>query len=487
MGSIHLKPVVERTWAVIPALAILWTGGALRISQYSVNRFPDSGGYIIGESPEDWGLLSFTGQHIRAWPTVLFYAIFQQDDLRIVAQCFLYLTAWTLFLIAWFPPIRKVLAIVGSTVLAALALSPPAWQWNETLLAESTAISFLVIALALFGFGLRATRFQIHLFVASLLSVLVVCLVRVQLLPVLLTLAILSVAVLVIRRHQGWSRGVLLLTVVTVASFLYAGWLNQQIDDYWAQGAAQTTRSTTNFFFLTATDSADDVATDTLYEAAREPSPPCLDGLRASMVDAPGPYVFSTQQTQRCPDGIAWLNSRFNLWYASWIIRNPSYVAQVGSTYLPRAYLFSPYAEIQATPIVIEDYLWYPRSLSIQGWLLWLLIPIGFGIVAVAIPRPASKFAIISLSGIQLSLALGLLIGFLAMNAEEVRVSAVGAHCLIACSITGLLYSVDTFSRMFLRGSTVSPAKDTRTVREVQEQWDPKSQHVTFAEDPLTS
>lgn len=127
---------------------------------------PDS----ISYSAQGWfnfELVSFDGSAARGWPTTLFFAIFPNDSIRILAQLLLSGAAFG-FLIHTLTYVlhgRKARWFFSGSV-ALIATSPQVLQWDSTILGTSLLISSLVFLASMLIRIVMSTKFDSR-FVAS--------------------------------------------------------------------------------------------------------------------------------------------------------------------------------------------------------------------------------------------------------------------------------------------------------------------------------
>ena len=127
-----------------------WIAGLNTARNFRIEVFPDSGGYLIGNSVSEWGNLSFLGESVRAWPTLMFYSFSNSLESKAFLQSILYLSAVTLFLGSTVAFKKSVKSSIATILICCLFLSNNVFQWNATILAESSTLSFVLIGFASF-------------------------------------------------------------------------------------------------------------------------------------------------------------------------------------------------------------------------------------------------------------------------------------------------------------------------------------------------
>jgi hypothetical protein len=111
--------------------------------------FPDSSTYL-SEKFMDFGLVSFSGNSIRSWPTPLFYSIFPSSSLAVLAVMVISLFSWYFLINTILEKIhdlkKKSFFAFGSTILSC---SPFVIQWENSILAPALLTINLLLLLAL--------------------------------------------------------------------------------------------------------------------------------------------------------------------------------------------------------------------------------------------------------------------------------------------------------------------------------------------------
>ena len=138
---------------VTPKLFILFSLVVSRLISFvafpSASIFPDSSSYLP-QKFMDFGLVSFTGNSVRPWPTPLFYSIFPSSSLAVLAVMVLSIVSWYFLINTILEKIqdlkRKWLFSTGAAILAC---SPFVIQWENSILAPALLVINLLVLLGL--------------------------------------------------------------------------------------------------------------------------------------------------------------------------------------------------------------------------------------------------------------------------------------------------------------------------------------------------
>lgn len=455
---------------LVVVTALMWLAGTVTVILADPVRYNDSPGYVPGTGGDAAGTVSLLGDAVRAWPTVVLYGLAGSDPSRVALQTAIALAAWSLLIWAFLARVRPLVAAVAGGLLAVLALAPVAYQWNLLILSDSLSISLVLGGVALLRLGVppgpRATLW-------TWLGLLALSLAGVSKLPA--TAILLAALVWCIAR---WARsGRLHDTISRPREATRANWgaiaaggaaavllvvypvaVNSAIDRAWVEGEpGGTSRNAVNFYFLTATDinsglspipeasragaqgllDRAQAASDALVAALPDDAPECLG--RAPFSGEPGPFDFREVQVRDCPDGVAWVQDRFVIWYATFLVTHPDYVADVLAYRLPVSLTAAPYTGYVSLVPPALALLFADATLGEVTYLplpLWLLAGlIAWAIVAVRFVRgrriAGGSLLLAAFPGGIAAWSVTLLV----MNAEMQRISAVATVPLLAFSI----------------------------------------------------
>lgn len=339
---------VDRKWE-IGAIALL----LLIAASAPIRFFPDSGGYLLhGEMA--FGKLSFSGDAIRAWPTVLVFSLGVR--VGVVIQYLIYGIAVVTFT-------RSIRALTYGWQRIALTfltigflLSRPMMQWHAAVLSESLTLSLVILSLSFF------VRFVIlrsgHLLgLACIASSLVMALNRPTLVPLFVLLSG-CVVMECIRRKRYLIAALKIL--LTFSFSIYLASANQAISTSWSAGGGF---ANTSFMFAYMTADygslADQIdgsslsqrirssvrseASDELFEAfSGDPDvPSCLTNVRS---DPSCKYCHGEVIVESCPRDVSWLNNNFSAWYARFLVEHPTRTLKLSALALFDGAQFAQYA-----------------------------------------------------------------------------------------------------------------------------------------------
>jgi hypothetical protein len=421
-------------------IAIFWVLGLKSITKSPPAIFPDSGGYLLGTTEKAWGNFSLIGESVRAWPTQFIFALASDNDGRVLVQILLYLSSVTLFLFATTQFKKNRSSYFSTLLVCSLFLTDNVFQWNFTILSESSTLSFYLTGISFVILSLKYERFSLLFFSIALFFMMLGCLVRLQLLvPTIL----ISIFVVLINRRARFIAPRVFLLVCIVS---YSLFLNSNISAVWGGGLGQTSKNTTSFYFLTATETKNDRLSDRLFESIPKSAPSCLqtNDSRAPFVESPGPYVFQSQQYLRCLPGVLWLNENFISFYLKFLFTNPAYILETAWTYLPESISDVTYSNYDGyIPTWLQD-LWTTNANYVTNpipFYIWVLFPL----LALLLKRKdLVKVQTLGLVVIWLGLLGSLLSTYLFMNAELARIAVSSVYPLISLSI---ILTLQFFSR----------------------------------------
>lgn len=410
---------------------VFWILGIRSILKTKAAVFSDSGGYLVGNTSTSWGNISFTGESVRAWPTLLFYSLTNSLDSKIFLQTVLYLTAVSFFLLVTVAKKRNTLSLVTTLLVCIMFLSDNTFQWNGYILSESTTLSFSLIGLSFYILtAIRTNHSAIFLIVGTLFFTLA-SLVRAQL---LISMIIVVFGLLVLKKNK-------LLSFIGIFSVLvafgYVSFVSANINETWGKNLSQTTKNTVSYYFLTATETKNDALTTRLFRSLPPDAPLCLksEDSRAPFVSAPGPYVFQSQQYLRCALGVQWVNENFFKFYSKFLLQNPIQIFESSRTYMPDSISAVKYADIQGPiPSWMGDF-WETGSnggVDTTPFYSWIFLSM-FRIFSQL--RKGADIRLFTLSSIWLGMYISLVVTYLFMNAETTRIAVSIVYPLIAIAM----------------------------------------------------
>jgi len=434
MGEAVWRSLRSRWFVALVALI-----GVFSLLSSPVVYRPDSRGYLLrGETPfgETYGSLSFSGDALRPWPTVLTFAA--GPTIGVIVQYLLYFAAVVLFC----EVARRLSAprLLPAAVVASLALllNRNSIQWltivhSEALTAVLTIIS---ISLALLFVLPDGRRWYAFLAVAAAALAVVN---RPTQLPLFLVIAFL---VVVQSRRRGWIRQGAPVLIVAGVALAYAVGVNAAISSHWAASESNFTaasgieRTSVGYFFLTATGIGDarDGRADRLYEAlANDPNiPPCVTGSRPVWEECV--HCSIPRFAETCPVGVRWVNEDFQPWYVRFLLRDPVYSLSLAGDALwqgaqQEVRYATPWSPVPPVVEKVFTGVRFPMTIGTLGPALL----IGSVVALSRLRRPTEDFAgnpsrivDVGLLAILVASALSVLLANFQMNMEVGRISQPG-------------------------------------------------------------
>ena len=271
--------------------------------------------------PRDWDLLSFTGESLRNWPTVLLYLLFASDVAKVFFQ----------FLISFFAAIVMLMQInsqfEGKTrillvvLFSSLITTPQIINWNSVLLSESLLLSITI----LFFVSLRSFIFSDEKFGfwPLLATSYLWCILKTT--NVLLLMLIFASLVLFtglrIRGSRISHHSLIRLGVSVVLScFFLVTWFNHPNQEF---------NRDINYRTYTAIA----VLTDVNPRAAMLHAELSKIGeLKCLEIGSPKSYEFyAVKLGGECQDSKIWVSQNFYQWYAKYLLSHPQEPVQLAA------------------------------------------------------------------------------------------------------------------------------------------------------------
>jgi hypothetical protein len=278
--------------------------------------FSDSLAYGAGDN-RNWESLSFIGNSLRNWPIVLLNVGLGDRALQTLVQF-----AWSAFV--WSFLIWNVQRFISgrtfyivSALITILAISPHIISWNSVLLAESYAISTLVLALV-FGFRYTVTKSKIDrslfagaiLFWATLQSRHFLAL----MILVLMSLPLFAASMFKVVRSVGFRTIIALSLTVSYIGFIN---INQQTNDF---NPGISYRAFSNIYTFAAHSQSVAIKSS----LANQPGFTCVDLLNNTDVIA-----IAEKLVEDCPIALQWLEENYTFWYAKFLAQHPTYTIKL--------------------------------------------------------------------------------------------------------------------------------------------------------------
>ena len=218
---------------VTPKLFILFSLVFSRLISFvafpNASIFPDSTSYLP-QKFMDFGLVSFTGNSVRPWPTPLFYSIFPSSSLAVLAVMILSVASWYFLINTILHKINdSKKKWLFSIVAAILACSPFVIQWENSILAPAlmTANLVLLLGLTVKAFSRNASSKVYYL------GILLSALFFIQKSSNILV-AVLFAALFLYRAFtKTEAKSKILVTLFSGIIFVYSGAVGINVDNYW--------------------------------------------------------------------------------------------------------------------------------------------------------------------------------------------------------------------------------------------------------------
>lgn len=347
--------------------------------------FPDSGGYLpegtiysVGDwTGEAWGTLSIFGNSVRPWPIILLYSLFDSNSSKIIFQTFFYIASVTTLIFA----INKLLSkfeynrikIFINFILIVYFTQPHLLQWNFVILSESISISLLICYFSTILFLvsniklMNTTKFKIYLFL-NLFIIFSLSIIKFAF--VLFFLLNLCFLFLFLTKYASrFFSTVYLFLIISMPIVSYL--TNANMDSFWGSGS-KPGRIAINYFYLTA-EGPNTPTAPIVRRAVWQVSPNCLQDVIAPESN---PYGVLNTASEKCPEGVVWLNENFSSWYLNFLVENPRYVIVYLQNYSKYSFLYSEYFALSTSlmpPHIYDVFFNYTSDISMYN-LLYLNI-----------------------------------------------------------------------------------------------------------------
>ena len=278
--------------------------------------FGDSIAYGAGDN-RNWEQLSFLGNSLRNWPIVLLNVALGDRVLQTFAQFAGSAFVWSYLIWNIQRYITGKTYYVVSVMVTILAISPHIISWNSVLLAESYAISCLVLVL-IFGFRYTATKSKIDrsllagaiLFWATLQSRHFLALIVL----VLVSLPFFLRPLFIKARSIGVGTIIALSLTVSYIGFIN---INQQTNDF---NSGISYRAFSNIYTFAAHSQSATIKSS----LANEPGFDCVELKNNSDV-----IVIAEKLVKNCPIALKWLEENYSFWYAKFLVQHPTYTLKL--------------------------------------------------------------------------------------------------------------------------------------------------------------
>jgi hypothetical protein len=355
------KGLLSKNFDLGLSLSILFIAFAYLV-QFSFNP----AGTIQGDSaqygvvnPRDWDLLSFTGQSLRSWPTVLLYLLFGSDAAKIFFQFLISFLVVIILLKQISSQFKGKTRILLYVLFSSLITTPQVMNWNSVLLSESVLLSvtiLFIVSLRTFVLTRGKSAFWPLLMTSYLWCILKTTNVVILILIICSLLILIGVRVVQVRFHKSH-----LLRVgssVAIAGVLLITLINQPNQEF-------------NRGISYKTYAAIAVLTDVNPRAAvvhaelsnvRELS--CLE------IGDPKSYeYYASKLGGECRDAKLWISQYFYLWYVKYLLTHPQEPIQLAAAgFIAGNSPVSLYApNLSVLPKPIQDLFFGERNFALRN------------------------------------------------------------------------------------------------------------------------
>jgi hypothetical protein len=309
--------------------------------------------------PRNWSLLSFTGDSLRNWPTVLLYLVFASDAAKVFFQFLISFTASFFVLIQINSEFKGKNKLFVSILFSVFVTTPQVMNWNSVLLSESLLISVtLFVFLALRNYVLSAgSKGYWNLLIATYLW----CILKTTnlLIMILIFLSIIFIFGLrAVRSSLNLSKIPHFASAFIVMGLVFLTFLNQPNQEF-------------NRDINYRTYAAIAVLTDVNPRAAvlhadlsRVPEMACLE------IGDPKSYEFyAAKLGGECQQSKVWMSESFYEWYAKFLIMKPQEAVQLsmvgfiaGNTPVS---LYAPHLSVLPKPL--QDVFFGERNFALRN------------------------------------------------------------------------------------------------------------------------
>jgi hypothetical protein len=303
--------------------------------------FPDSATYRQSLGQPAYRFVSLTGHAMRPWVAPLLYAVLPSDNVRSDVQVILSVLAWLVLAgtVAFALRVHRV-RVAAFVVVLALSCTAAVTSWDRTILSESTAISFAVLALAAW---LRfAMKPSVWTSIAVVATMILWSFTKSGMYPVVFLAAV--VVLLTLKSHRSRAlRGAVAVALVLIGIWgLFAN--DRSNTEYEAYNNSQgLSQFAINFATLLRVQILNDPGDTAWFIAHGMPDPVGLPAYqRTSPVDdtwLAGEAAFLQAYSERS-DLRAWVNTKGQRVYAEYVLTHARKVVARFSRELP--YLLVP-------------------------------------------------------------------------------------------------------------------------------------------------
>jgi len=318
----------------------------------------DSGQYGAA-LPRDWKLLSFTGQSLRNWPTVLLYLLFSSDVAKVFFQFLISLLAATLMLKQINTQFKGKTRILLITLFTSLITTPQIMSWNSVLLSESLLLSTTIlffVSLRYFVSSKAQSAFWPLLATSYLWCILKTT--NVLLLVFIFVSLVFLIGKRKIRIHASRNFLIRFIGCVTLIGLFLLSWVNHQNQQF---GQGINYRTYTAIAVLTDVNPR---SANLHSELSKVSEMKCLQ------IGKPKSYAFySSKLGGECQDSKIWISQNFYNWYAKYLFSNPLEPVQLAAAgFIAGNTPISLYApSLSILPKPLQDLFFGERNFALRN------------------------------------------------------------------------------------------------------------------------
>ena len=309
--------------------------------------------------PRNWDLLSFTGQSLRNWPTVLLYLLFASDTAKVFFQFLISFFAAVIMLVQISSQFKGSARILLILLFASFITTPQIVNWNSVLLSESLLLSITILFVA----SLRTFSSSNSMlgFWPLLVTSYLWCILKTT--NVLLIIFILiSSAVLIgirVNRLRFSQRSLMRFGGCLALGGLFAvTWLNQPNQEF---------NREINYRTYTAIA----VLTDVNPRAAALHSELSkVSELKCLQIGNPKSYEFyASKLGGECQESKLWVSENFYMWYAQYLLSHPQEAVQLAAAgFIAGNTPVSLYApNLSILPKPVQDLFFGERNFALRN------------------------------------------------------------------------------------------------------------------------
>ncbi len=310
-------------------------------------------------SPRDWTLLSFTGDSLRNWPTVLLYLVFASDTAKVFFQFLVSFIAATLLFLQINSEFKGKSRLTLFVLFSAFVTTPQVLNWNSVLLSESLLISVtILIFLSLRKFVVSDGRKGIWILIITSYLWCILKTTNLLIMVLIFISVVFILGVRIVSSRLGVKNLPRLFAILTLFGLVLTTFLNQPNQEF---------NRNINYRTYTAIAVLTDVNPRSAVlhaELSRVPEMACLQ------IGDPKSYEFyAAKLGTECQQSKLWISKNFYKWYSGFLLKKPEEAAQLsmvgfiaGNTPVS---LYAPHLSILPKPL--QDVFFGERNFALRN------------------------------------------------------------------------------------------------------------------------